>query len=187
MHMSGRPTFRRLDARVPLGAVVISALAAVALAGCGVSFGSGPDETERFKDLTVVGAFVPGGELTLTLEYMQQYPVTVDVSCDLLRLDLPPAPTRTPGPTATPTPASIPKVRPTPRSKAADILLHTLPEHRDGGAVGEATPVAGTLRHTFGAPAEPGRYAVRCYTPRDENNVISERITIREATPTPPP
>ncbi len=178
---AGRPDRRRL-----LGALLVSSVAGLLFIACGISLSSGASETELFKRLTVAGDFHPGGPLGLRLEFARQYTIPVDVACDVLD----PNKKRTPaastlGPVGTPTPAAIPRVRPTPAQKVFDIVLGSIPANPEGGPVGEATPVSGTLEQAFQAPAVPGQYVVRCYTPRDENNVISTRITISPATPPP--
>ena len=150
------------------------------LTACGITLSSGEDETELFKELTVEGEFRVGGTLSLTLSYAQPYPVTVDVACELLLVGFKGTPTPKPTP-GTPPPAPIPNLEPTPVNKVLDILSQQLPNNAEGGPVDEATPLLGTVEHSFGAPERPGRYTVRCYTPRDENNAISKRITIAPA------
>jgi len=180
-------TTGRRDQRRVLGALFVSSITGLFFIACGISLGSGASKTELFKRLTVEGDFHPGGPLGLRLEFERQYPVPVDVACDVLDPNKKRTPTAvsTPGPAGTPTPAAIPRVRPTPSRKVFDIVLAQIPANAEGGPAGEATPVAGTLEQAFQAPAVPGTYVVRCYTPRDENNVISTRITISPATPVP--
>jgi len=170
-----RPSCRRSLA----GAVLVSALA-LALTGCGIRVGSEEQGTELFKRLTVEGDFHAGGALKLTLEYEQPYPVTVDVACELLFRDFKGTPTPLPSPGPAPT-VPIPNPEPAPVNKVLDILAQALPRNENGGPVGEATPIAGTIEREFAAPAVPGRYSVRCLTPRDRNNAIVERITIEPA------
>lgn len=58
-----------------------------------------------------------------------------------------------------------------------------LPPHPSGGP--EATPFAGDYAYDF-MLEQPGRYKFECYTPRDEDNYITEAFTIGpERTPTP--
>jgi hypothetical protein len=162
------------------GAVVASGLALALLTACGISAGSEDETTELFKRLTVEGDFRAGGTLTLTLQYEQPYPVTVDVGCELLFRDFRGAPTPQPTPGPTPT-APIPILEPTPVNRVLDILSDALPRNANGGPAGEATPISGVITREFAAPEVPGAYTVRCLTPRDRNNRISQRITIAPA------
>lgn len=162
------------------GALLALLLGIAVLTGCGIRLSSGSDSTELFKGLTVQGDFRAGGRLSLTLQYAQQYPVTVDVACDLRHAHFRGTPTPEPTP-GTPPPARLDDPRPTPASKVFDIVGWTLPVNPDGGPVNEATPVLGSFEHAFIAPQEPGRYIVKCYTPRDTNNAISRNITITPA------
>jgi hypothetical protein len=104
--------------------------------------------------------------------------VTVDVTCELLYRDFhgTPTPQPTPGPAPT---LPLPNFAPTPVNKVLDILSQALPQNAHGGPVGEATPTSGTITREFQAPDVPGRYTVRCVTPRDRNNAIAQRITIQ--------
>lgn len=156
------------------------------LLACGIEFGEAADDTEILKSITIQGEIVPGEPITLVLEYAQQYPVKVVVKCDLLSVE--DIPTETPLPTGTvsplairrtpePTLPKIPRVRPTPLNKVIEILGTTLEPNEDGGPVGEATPVLGTIERRFFAP-EPGDYVVWCYTKVDQNNAIFEELTV---------
>jgi hypothetical protein len=166
--------------RCLLGGLVATAMALPLLTACGVSVGSEDETTELFKRLTVAGDFHAGGILTMTLEYEQPYPVTVDVTCELLFRDFlgEPTPVPTPGPAPT---EPIPIIEPTPANRVLDILAEALPRNANGGPVDEATPISGTIERDFPAPEVPGRYTVRCLTPRDRDNRISQRITIEPA------
>lgn len=179
---------RRAPALGGLGALFAFSLLALVLTACGISLGAGQDDTETFKRLTVDGDFRVGGSLLLALEYAQQYPVAVDVACDLLEVnpEKTATPEGTPGPTDTPTPVVIPRAKPTPANKVLDILVETLPANSGGGPVGEATPVSGVIERAFAAPERPGRYVVMCFTPNDDNNAIFKSVTIAPAsTPIP--
>jgi len=162
-------------------------VASILILGCGISFGDEPAKTETFKALES-GPAVAGQTVDITLEYAQQYPVDIEVKCDLLSAVQ--TPTVTPLPTETLAPmeeretpeatlAPIPRVRPTPSNKVLEIFGTTLQRNEDGGPVGEATPVLGTLEHSFRAPAA-GDYVVWCYTPDDLNNAIFEELTVSE-------
>jgi hypothetical protein len=59
-------------------------LAALLLAGCGISFG-GDASSELFSDLRLRGTPVVGGEMTLEVTHEQRYPVAVDISCFLIQ------------------------------------------------------------------------------------------------------
>lgn len=164
---------------------LICAVSLVLLA-CGIDFGEAAKETEILKGVTFQGEIVSGEPLTIVLEYAQQYAVKVEVICDLLSVkDIPtvtPLPTETVSPlvirrTPEPTLPRIPRVRPTPTNKIMKILGTTLQPNEDGGPVGEATPVLGTIEQRFFAP-RPGDYVVWCYTPVDRNNAIFEELTI---------
>ena len=184
----------RRDRRYLLGAFLSSCIFAVAFAACGISIGADEEGTELFKDLTVEGRFQPGGELAMTLEYAQPYSVDVEIECVLIAKDpestaTPNAtarPTNTPDKDAAPTAVSIPRVRPTPKNKVLTILEDEVPRNPQEVPPSEATPVVGTIVEAFLAPARPGRYVVLCLTPDDDNNAISETITISPgSTPTP--
>ncbi len=173
----------RIEIRASLG--VICGVSLVLLA-CGIDFGEAADDTELLKGISFQGEIVSGKPLTLVLEYAQQYAVKVVVKCDLLSVtDIPtvtPLPTETVSPlvirrTPEPTLPKIPRVRPTPTNKIMEILGTTLQPNEDGGPVGEATPVLGTIERRFFAP-RPGDYVVWCYTPVDRNNAIFEDLTI---------
>lgn len=166
--------------RYPAGALLALLLGFAVLTGCGIRLSSGSDTTELFKGLTLQGDFRVGGRVSLTVQYAQQYPVTVDVVCDLRHANFRGTPTPQPTP-GTPPPVRLDDPQPTPASKVFDIVGWTLPVNPDGGPVGEATPVLGSFEHTFIAPQEPGRYVVKCYTPRDTNNTISQNITVAPA------
>lgn len=180
-HAKSRLTRQRL-------AVVVFGMFALLATACGIDFGEASNETEIFKDLTIEGSFVPGGSLAVTLSYAQQYDVKLKIQCDLLSVE--DIPTVTPLPTGTlspltlvhtpePTVPRIPLVRPTPTNKLREIFGTTLEPNNDGGPVGEATPVLGTLEMRFRAP-EVGEYLVWCYTPLDLNNAIIEELTVTE-------
>ena len=169
-----------------LGALFAFGLFALIVTGCGISFGASESETEIFKELTVEGDFRPGGSLTMTLEYAQQYPVTIDVECALFEIEPEKTPTAatatsTPASELTPTPVRIPNPRSTPVNKVVDILAETLAANPEGGPVDEATPVPGVFERDFFAPERSGKYVVLCFTPDDDNNGIAESITIKPA------
>ena len=171
-----------------VGAWVIAVLSAVALmfVACGIGFGEEPKETELLKEITIEEPVIAGQAVTILLDYAQQYPVRVEVKCDLLSVnDLPtntPLATRTVSPlalrrTPEPTLPNIPRVRPTPKRKVLEILGTTLQPNEEGGPTGTATPELGTIERRFLAP-EPGDYVVWCYTPVDQNNAIFQELTI---------
>jgi hypothetical protein len=162
-------------------------LVAVLGPGCGVSLEDDDPETELFKDLTVEGSFFPGGDITITLEYTQQYDAEIEVLCDLIAGDkdlievYPTVPTDTPVPedVATATDVPIPQPQPTVKYKVADLFRERIVSHPDGGPVGEATPAEpATIVRQVQAPTLPGPYVIRCVTPADENNAIREKITV---------
>ncbi len=142
--------------RLALPAAVSLVLSAIIAAGCGVSFDSNPEESEILKELSVTGDFVPGGALTLTLDYEQPYPALISVACDVL------------------------EDRNAPRAErqVAHIPEKPLAVNDNGGPVGEATPIAERLEQQFTAPERPGRYQLDCYTVGEEDNDIERIITI---------
>lgn len=153
---------------------------------CGIGFSEEPAETELLKEITIEEPVISGQETLMALDYAQQYPVDVEVKCDLLSLD--DLPTETPLATETVSPAAlrrtpeptlpkIPRVRPTPANKVLQILETTLEPNEDGGPTGTATPELGTFEGRFVAPA-PGDYIVWCYTPLDQNNAIFQELTV---------
>ena len=187
MDLSSARSPRRRAGHGRSGAVFVVGLLALAAAGCGVTLGSGEQETEVFTSLSVQGSFRPGGDLVLGLRYEQPYPVALDIECQLLTLE-PLTPTPEPEETPvrsrarppTPTPVPIPNPEPTPANKVLDILSETIGPNAQGGPVSEATPTLGSIRRRFTAPDKAGRYAVRCFTPADENNQIVRRIRLVE-------
>ena len=62
--------------------VAALAVAALLLAGCGISPGGGAS-SELFSKLRISGEPVVGGEMTLEVTEEQRYPVAVDISCFL--------------------------------------------------------------------------------------------------------
>ncbi len=171
------------------GVAAAFALLAAIFVACGISFSAEPEETELFKQLSVEsdsGDFAPGAPLTLLLEYEQPYTVPIRVRCDVLEADPPPTPDHTPTPlivlgiliTPEPTAIHIPRIYPTPFNKVVDVLIDDIPANPDGGLADEATPVPGTIERRFKAPARPGDYVAKCFTPLDVNNVIFEEFTI---------
>jgi hypothetical protein len=157
-------------------AVLVMALVAF---GCGISLTSGEEGTEIFQDLRLTGEFMTGGSLQLVLSYEQPYPVDIGVECALFGAD---ARTRR---LATPTPTGTPDIRQRFRAnKVTRLLYETIPANPDGGPVGEATPVPGTIEHGFTAPSVPGVYRVVCFTPADSHNAIKRTFVVHPA-PTP--
>jgi hypothetical protein len=57
--------------------------AALLLAGCGISLGSGTS-SELFSKLSLEGEPVVGSEITLVVTHEQRYPLPVDISCFLV-------------------------------------------------------------------------------------------------------
>ncbi|MCH8850241.1 MAG: hypothetical protein IIC89_05385 [Chloroflexi bacterium] len=168
--------------------VALAALSVLMLVfiGCGIGFGEEPEETELLIEVTIEEPVIAGQAVTVLLDYAQQYPVEVEVKCDLLSVnDLPtetPPATETVSPlalrrTPEPTLPNIPRVRPTPKNKVLEILGTTLQPNEDGGPTGTATPELGTIERRFLAPA-PGDYVVWCYTPVDRNNAIFQELTV---------
>ena len=171
---------------VPVTAVALL-LGALVLSGCGISLTAGDEETEFFKDITLERReYLPGEPVKFTLDYAQLYTVPVDLKCDILAgsLDLVDTPVATPEPTPTleqgQTPTSLPLPAPekTPKYRIADLFLESVPPNPEGGPVGEATPVLGTLEGGFDAPSRPGKYVLRCYTPQDDNNGLARSFTV---------
>jgi hypothetical protein len=157
--------------------------AAVLLVACGITLSEGEAETEVFKDITIEGDFRPDGELEMIVSYEQPYTASLDVQCDLIATIEPtagPEPTANEGEPedASPTLAPIPQVIATPKNRLFLILLTAIDPNPEGGIVGEATPTTGTFQRSFHAPEEPGRYTVRCHTPIDQNNSISETFEV---------
>ncbi|MGD0766382.1 MAG: hypothetical protein ABR978_08800 [Dehalococcoidia bacterium] len=64
-----------------LALVILPALAATFMLGCGVQFGNGEARTQPLANLRVLGTPVIGQELLLQLDYSQNYPLAVDVEC----------------------------------------------------------------------------------------------------------
>jgi len=61
------------------------AVAALLLAGCGISLGGGASSSELFSKVRISGEPVVGGEMTLEVTEEQRYPVAVDISCFLVQ------------------------------------------------------------------------------------------------------
>ena len=173
------PPGRRAPALGGLGALL--ACAGLVL-GCGISLDTGETSTETFRSLTVEGDFHVGGTLSLTLEYAQPYDVQVEIFCELDAKDIEATNTPLPAVTATPTPVTVPKQPRLFKNRVLGEIVHdVLPPNPAGGPADEATPSPGRRQADFPAPAIPGRYIVRCYTPKDTNNLIAKEITIRPA------
>jgi hypothetical protein len=173
-------------ARVSAPGVLL--LLAMLFAGCGITLSQGHSQTEFFKRLVIVGPLVTGSELRIGLNYAQPYPVPLDVRCDLLNLAKAtptPKPTKAAGPKPTATPVHVPAAEPTPRNRISIVLQESVGPNKEGTTADESTPVLGSLTSRFTAPDRPGRYAVRCYTPADDNNQISRSFSIEAAEPTP--
>lgn len=162
------------------GALFASTLVLGLLTACGLSLGSGSTTTELFKSLTVAGDLRVGGQLTMTLQYAQPYPAGVEVACELRVAHLAGTPTPRPTP-VDPARVRIPAEVSTPASKVQDLLDTALPVNPATASPDQATPLIGTIQHSFDAPKLPGEYVVKCYTPRDTNNAIVKRITIAPA------
>ncbi len=169
-----------------VGALAILSVLALVFIGCGIGFGDEPTDTELLKGITIEGPVTSGQTVIMLLEYAQQYPVGVEIKCDLLSVDdLPtvtPAATETVWPplldlTPEPTLPSIPRVRPTPKNKVLEIIGTTIEANQDGGPTGTATPESGTIERRFVAP-DPGDYVIWCYTPVDQNNAIFQELTV---------
>ena len=65
--------------------LVALAIAALLLAGCGISVGGGGASSELFSKLSIQGDLAVGSELTLEVIEEQRYPVAVDISCFLVQ------------------------------------------------------------------------------------------------------
>jgi hypothetical protein len=76
----GRPHLQPPRSILRLAAL---AAAALLLAGCGISLGSGTS-SELFSKLSLEGEAVAGGEITLVVTHEQRYPLPVDISCFLV-------------------------------------------------------------------------------------------------------
>jgi hypothetical protein len=131
----------------------------LASTGCGVDFTEEEQESEILKALSVSGDFSPSGALVLTVDYEQPYPALVNVSCDVLA--------------------------DTSAKRAERIVSHIMERplevNDNGGAVPEATPIAGSIEQEFQAPEQPGNYEVDCFTVGDEDNFIDEPLVIDAA------
>lgn len=153
---------RRCIERGMLGALVGSALVAF-VAGCGISLGAEGAESEIFRELTVPAQAAPGEEVALVIDYEQPYPVGVTIVCDIFSegRELEEG------------------------ERGAVILRRLLPENPQGGPLDETTPVPGMVEESFAAPGIPGEYTVRCLTEGDEENAVSESITVAQPVATP--
>ncbi len=167
-------------------ALLVLSVLMLLFVACGIGFGEEPTGTELLKEITIEEPVISGQSTLMVLDYAQQYPVDVNVKCDLLSLD--DLPTETPLATETVSPAAlrrtpeptlpkIPRVRPTPTNKVLQILRTKMQPNEDGGPTGTATPELGTLKRRFVAP-KPGDYVVWCYTPVDQNNAIFQELTV---------
>lgn len=167
----------------------LSALLAWTGVACGIEYGSASQETEVFKSMTLDGVFTPHSQITMLLDYEQPYPVDIRLRCNILSTT--PLATHTPEfgtPTATPisftspepTTIRIPKVHPTPKYRVIGIDVRDIPPNPDAKDNPDATPVHDTMEVQFFAPAHPGDYFVRCYTPADPDNAIAEPFTVVE-------
>ncbi len=120
------------------------------LSGCGIGFGSGPDGTEVFQRLAVQGELRLGQPATLVVTWEQPYPVDIDVECFLKR-----------------------------GKKAVQVLGgDTIPGSPGADPTDpEQTPETGSFSFDF-VPEQAGSYKLECETPADDNNAISETVTV---------
>ncbi len=179
-HQNQRHAGPRVAALVFMSALMLLFVA------CGIGFGEESTGTELLKKLTVEEPVISGQPTLMVLDFAQQYPVEVEIKCDLLSLNG--LPTETPLATETvspgtlrstpePTLPKIPRVRPTPPNTVLQILRTNLQPNPNGGPTGTATPELDELERRFIAP-EPGDYVVWCYTPVDQNNAIFQKLTV---------
>jgi hypothetical protein len=171
--------------RGALGVLLASMLLLTLLTACGITLGSGEEETEIFKRLTITGDRRLGENLNMRVEYEQPYNVEIDVTCELLeahpRSTARPVTTPTPqgDPPATPTIPPIPRAEPTSEGWQRNLLGERIPPNENGGLADEVTPTTGELSIDFFAPELPGDYEIRCYTPESPENEITAEFTIQ--------
>ena len=177
---------QRKHTRQGVVALAVFSVLMLVLVACGIGFSDEPEGTELLKEIIIEQPVIAGHLSTVFLDYAHQYPVDVEIRCDLLStIDLP---TVTPRATETvslaglrrtpePTLPVIPRVRPTPKNKVLEILVLAVTANEDGGPTGTATPVLTTVERHFVAP-KAGDYVVWCYTPLDQNNAIFQELTV---------
>lgn len=68
-----------------LPAISLLLALAVLTAACGVAFGDAPEGNEFFKSATVSGDMRAGVTLSGTVRYASNYPVAVEISCEIRR------------------------------------------------------------------------------------------------------
>jgi len=150
-------------ARRGVAGALLLCLGGLVVAACGVSFSAEEEQSEIFADLSISGDFTPRGELILALRYQQPYPVTIDVVCDLLEDRSGPRDGRV-----------------VTRILEQQILLTRGLSSAEATAdpLEKITPVPGSFEQAFAAPERPGRYAVECLTPADDENDIERSFTV---------
>jgi hypothetical protein len=122
----------------------------LALAACGVGFGSAPEGTEVFVRMQAPSEVRAGERATLTVTYEQPYPVDIEVECILKR-----------------------------GKKTVQTLgRNTIPAMPGGDPTDpRQTPEAGTFQLSF-IPRVTGSLWLVCQTRADDNNFVARRITI---------
>lgn len=129
----------------------------LALAACGVGFGSAPEGTEVFVRLQAPNVVRAGERATLTVTIEQPYPVDIEVECALKR-----------------------------GKKTVQTLgRDTIPAMPGADPTDpHQTPEAGSFALSF-TPRVVGSLWLVCETPADDNNFIARRITVLPAATAP--
>jgi hypothetical protein len=121
-------------------------------------FGSPDPSTEVFRDIELDGDFVPGGEIEVTLEVTQAYPVPLAISCRYENTDIT---------------EDQERVAFNERTKSVyEGVLQANPGHEPGDEVGERT-----IRFTF-SESELGDYFIACFTVASPENGIGQGFPI---------
>jgi hypothetical protein len=157
-----------LQPRVHLRRLLPLILLLLALPGCGVAFFESFSGTELFKHLQLEGDFVAGGQMTISIDVNDAYPVPIRVACYYEKPD------------------SLTK-------DEKRIVFHeraTLIGERVLPASPGTKPDDDVSRQTLSFPFsidEPGDYFAACITPASPENGIGKRFTVEPAVATTAP
>jgi hypothetical protein len=135
----------------------------LALPACGIAFTASDEGTELFKKLELSGDFVVGGDITVTLDLNDAYPVPLHIACYVDRAE---------GLTEDEKKVSFEE-----RARLiGDEYLDTAPGSADLEPGDEGKKQ--TLSYTFQVE-EPGQHFIACITPSAPDNGLGRSFAVR--------
>ncbi len=137
-----------MTGRLRLLAALALVLVAGSAVGCGVGFGSGDPGTEVLRQLRVHAEPNGGANVVFEVDYRQPYDAQLGVTCYLKQNG----------------------------KRLGEVYNFQIAANQNGGAVGDVTPVPGSIEGGFAGPT-PGHYTLVCATVQDENNKIETAFT----------